>query len=269
MRGHGGDVPASATDRPEQLGLGVAVGPDEPAVGRDHVGRDDAVAGEPVAADHPAEAAPERISEHAHVRRGAGEVGEAVLAGGDRRAASTARPPRRARVAPAASISMPRIRSVFSEERVPAPVDRARVVAAGIERDARSRAPRRGGRSPRHRPPTPGRRRRRAAGRPPGSTPAARCPMSRRPASRRRHARRSPRSRSSTCDLITIGEAGSAPPDRLLVRPCPSRARRPRSSRRHGDGDPVVRRSSPSGGRIGCQRPSALMLSGHALETNS
>ena len=99
MRGHRADVAASAAERPEQLGLGVAVGADTPAVGGDHVRRDDAVAGEPVLADHPAEAATERVAEHADVRRRAGEIGEAVLAGRNREWLRRGRPPRRARVA--------------------------------------------------------------------------------------------------------------------------------------------------------------------------
>ena len=54
------------------------------AVGGDHLGRQDAVAGEPVLADHPADAAAEGVAEHADIGRGAGEVGEAVFAGCDR-----------------------------------------------------------------------------------------------------------------------------------------------------------------------------------------
>ena len=65
--GHGGDVPASSTDRPEQLRIRVAVDPDEPAVGRDYLRRDDAVTGEPELAHHPAQTAPERIAEDADV----------------------------------------------------------------------------------------------------------------------------------------------------------------------------------------------------------
>ena len=67
-RGDGADVPAATTEGPEQLGLGLAVRPDEPPVGRHHVRRDDAVAGEAERADHPAEATPERVAEHADVR---------------------------------------------------------------------------------------------------------------------------------------------------------------------------------------------------------
>ena len=91
----------------------------------------------PNAADHPAEPAPERVAEHADVRRRAGEVGEAVLAGRDgERLRQHARldpraPRRRVDLDPAHPLRL-------QEQRVPAPVDRAGVVAAGIERDAQA-----------------------------------------------------------------------------------------------------------------------------------
>ena len=136
-RGHGSDVAASAAERPEQLGLGVAVGADTPAVGGDHVSRDDAVAGEPEFPDHPTEAAPERVSEHPHVRRRAGEIGETVVAGCNRK--WFRQDPRLdARASPSHVDLDPAHPLRLHEQRVPAPVDRARVVAARIERDAQA-----------------------------------------------------------------------------------------------------------------------------------
>jgi hypothetical protein len=133
-RRHRRDVPASATERPEELRLRVPVRPDEAAVGGDDIGRDDRVAGQPERPDHPAEAAPERVAEHADVRGRAGEIRETVLArrDGQRPRERTgldmcAMPPRVDRD-PVHALGL-------EEQRVAAPVDRARVVAAGVERD--------------------------------------------------------------------------------------------------------------------------------------
>ena len=59
----------------------VAIGADEPPVGRDDVEGQDALAGEAVAAPEPAEPAADDVADDADVRRGAGEGREAVLGG--------------------------------------------------------------------------------------------------------------------------------------------------------------------------------------------
>ena len=132
---HGRDVAAAATDRPEEVGLVLLVDAEVPAVGGDHLGRDDAVAGEPERADHPAEAATERIAEHADVRRGPGQIGETVLASRDREwlREHPGLDPRASSVRVDLDAAHP---FRLQEQRVLAPVDGPRVVATGVERDA-------------------------------------------------------------------------------------------------------------------------------------
>ena len=77
------EAAAAAADRPEELGLVVAVGADEASVGGHELDGRDAVRGQAVAAREPAEAAAERVADHADVRRGAGEAREAVLGRGE------------------------------------------------------------------------------------------------------------------------------------------------------------------------------------------
>ena len=133
-RGHGAHVAAAAAQRPQQLGLRLAVGPHDPAVGEDDVRRDDRVAGEPVRASHPADPAAERIADDADVGRCAGEVGEAVLAGGVGEVAGED-----ARLEAGASgsrVDRDRPHPLrLEQDRVVGPGDRTRVVTAGVERD--------------------------------------------------------------------------------------------------------------------------------------
>ena len=133
-RGHRGDVPAPAAQRPEQLGLGVAVDAQPPAVGRHDLGGGDAVAREPVRADHPAQAAPQGIAQDADVGRRAGEVREPMLGRGvGERLRQDARLDPRA--AGAGVDGDPGHPLGLEEQRVGAPVDRPRVVAARVEGD--------------------------------------------------------------------------------------------------------------------------------------
>ena len=78
QRGDHAEVAAAAADRPEQLGLGVRVGPDQPAVGGDDLDRGDAVGGQAELAGVPADAAAERVADDADVGRGAVQGGEPV-----------------------------------------------------------------------------------------------------------------------------------------------------------------------------------------------
>jgi len=72
------EVAPAAADRPEQVGLVLGVRPHQPALGGDDVRGEDAVRREPVLAQHPAQAAAERVADHADVRRCASQEGEAV-----------------------------------------------------------------------------------------------------------------------------------------------------------------------------------------------
>ncbi|HLL85844.1 MAG TPA: hypothetical protein VK387_00870 [Thermoleophilaceae bacterium] len=72
-------LPPPPADRPEQIGLGLGVRAHEAAVRGDHVGREDAVAGEAVAAGEPPDAPAQRVSDDPHVRGGARERGQPVL----------------------------------------------------------------------------------------------------------------------------------------------------------------------------------------------
>ncbi|GAA2198532.1 hypothetical protein GCM10009849_11550 [Sinomonas flava] len=58
-RGHHAEVAATAAQGPEQVRLGFRAGPDEPAVGEDHVRGEEVVAGEPVLACQVADPAAE------------------------------------------------------------------------------------------------------------------------------------------------------------------------------------------------------------------
>ena len=81
-RGHHAEVAAAAAQRPEQVGIVVAVDPTEVAVGRHDLDRGHLVRLEAVLAAEPAEAAAQGIAGDADVGRGAGERGEPVLGGG-------------------------------------------------------------------------------------------------------------------------------------------------------------------------------------------
>ena len=104
------------------------------AVGEHHVRRHDAVAGEAVRPDHPADPAAERVAQDPDVGRGAREIREAVLAGG-----------RGERVGEDAGLDAGRSGGDvdgdpahplrLEQDRVRGPVDGARVVPAGVERD--------------------------------------------------------------------------------------------------------------------------------------
>ena len=88
-------------------------------------------------ANHPAKAATEGIAEYANVGRRTGEIGKGVLAGGDgkrlRQHACLDAGATRGRVDLDAAHPLP-----FDEQRVTLPIDRAGVVAAGIERDTKA-----------------------------------------------------------------------------------------------------------------------------------
>ena len=84
-----------------------------PAVRRNELDGEHAVRGQTVLADHPVEAAAERVADDADVRRRACEIRKAVLARRVRDLHSRALRPRPVRADPPTSISSPRIRSVF------------------------------------------------------------------------------------------------------------------------------------------------------------
>jgi hypothetical protein len=79
-----GEAPATAAQRPEELGVLVAAGAHEPAVGGDDLGGEQPVAGEAVAAAEPAQPAAERVADDADVGRGARERGQPGLGRGPR-----------------------------------------------------------------------------------------------------------------------------------------------------------------------------------------
>ena len=80
-RGDDAEATAAAAQRPEQVGLAVGVGAELAAVRGNHLGGPDAVGGQPVAADHPARAATERVAGHAHVGRRARQPRQPMLGG--------------------------------------------------------------------------------------------------------------------------------------------------------------------------------------------
>ena len=127
-------VPGAAAEPPEQLRLRVAVRVDERPVGEDHVRRDDAVAGQAVGPDHPADPAAERVAQQPDVGRGAREIREAVLARGrgegvrERAGLDAGRSGGDVDRDPAHPLGL-------EQDRVRGPVDGARVVPAGVERD--------------------------------------------------------------------------------------------------------------------------------------
>ena len=67
-RGHDAEAASAAPHRPEQLGLGVMVGPHEPAVGGDDLDRGDGVGRETSPPRQPTETARERAPHDTHVR---------------------------------------------------------------------------------------------------------------------------------------------------------------------------------------------------------
>ena len=77
------EAAAPAAQRPEEVGVLVAVGAQEGAVRRHDVDADDAVGGEPMLAREPADAAAERVADDADIRRGAVQRREPVLGRGD------------------------------------------------------------------------------------------------------------------------------------------------------------------------------------------
>jgi hypothetical protein len=78
-RGHDAVVPAAPAQCPEELGLVVGVGADQPAVGGDELDRGDGVRLHAVLARQPADAPEERVADDAHVRRRPVQPGEAQL----------------------------------------------------------------------------------------------------------------------------------------------------------------------------------------------
>jgi len=75
---------AAAAQRPEELGLGREVGPDQLAVRGHQLDRGEAVAREAVQPGEPAHAAVQRVGHHGRVAGLRGQRGEAVLGGGQR-----------------------------------------------------------------------------------------------------------------------------------------------------------------------------------------
>ena len=112
----------------------VFVGAEVSSVGRDELDRENAVRGQAVLADHPAEAAAERVAEDADVGRRARQIAETVLARGlGQGLAEDARLDARAlRLRVDLDSRHP---LGLQQQGVRAPVDRARVVAAPVERD--------------------------------------------------------------------------------------------------------------------------------------
>jgi hypothetical protein len=76
-RGDRGERAAAAAQRPEEVGLGAAVGADEAPVGGDDLDCQHALGGQAVAARQPADAAAERETDHADVGGGARQRCEA------------------------------------------------------------------------------------------------------------------------------------------------------------------------------------------------
>ena len=72
------EVPASASQRPEQVGVIVGRRPDDLALGRDHLGLHEVVDGEPVLAHQPANAAAQADAADAGVADDAARGGQAV-----------------------------------------------------------------------------------------------------------------------------------------------------------------------------------------------
>ena len=79
--GDDAEAPTAAADRPEEIGLVVAVGANLAAVRSHDLDGDDAVRGQAVTAGEPADTAAQRVPDHADVGRGAREAGETVLGG--------------------------------------------------------------------------------------------------------------------------------------------------------------------------------------------
>ena len=84
-RGDDAEVAAAAAQRPEELGLVVAVDAAQLAVGGDELDRGDAVRRQAVLAAVPADAAAERVADDADVRRRAVQRRQAELGGARRR----------------------------------------------------------------------------------------------------------------------------------------------------------------------------------------
>src|SRR3954447_2049234 len=136
-RGHDAEAAAAAAQRPEQLGLVVAVAAHEAAVGGDELDRDDAVRREAVPAREPAQAAAERVADDADVGGGARQRGEAVLG---RRAGDLG--PRDAGAGASAAAGDVDLdvaqRRRLDEDRALERRDRARVVARALRGDAQA-----------------------------------------------------------------------------------------------------------------------------------
>ena len=171
----GGDhaeVAAAAADGPEQVRVLTGRGPPHPAVGGDHLGRDQVVDAEPVFAGQPAHAAAQREPGHAGVADQPGGHGQPVGRAAASRSASSAPPPARARRAAGSTrpSSAGSGRSSGRRRRRPCPPGCARRRARPPPARARARSrwprprrqPKRTGRSPRD------------AGRSRRSTPGAR-----------------------------------------------------------------------------------------------
>ena len=90
------EVAAAAAQRPEEVGLALAVDSTQSPVGGHDLDRGHLVGADAVLAAEPREAAAERVADDADVRRGAGERGEAVLAPPRRPRSRSCRLPARA-----------------------------------------------------------------------------------------------------------------------------------------------------------------------------
>ena len=77
--GDRGEAAAAAAQRPEEVGLAVAVGANAAPVGQHGVDREDAVGGQAVRPPEPGQTAAERVTDDADVDRGPGQRRQAVL----------------------------------------------------------------------------------------------------------------------------------------------------------------------------------------------
>ena len=76
------EVAAAAPQRPQEVGVAVGTGDDLLAGGRDDLGPDEVVAGEPLEPGQPADPATKRQTGHARVAERAADDGQVVLPGG-------------------------------------------------------------------------------------------------------------------------------------------------------------------------------------------
>ena len=81
QRRHNAEVPAAPTQRPEDVGLVLAVGAQQLPVGSNDFGANHAVAREPVLPREPAVSTTQRVADDPDLGRGPGQTGEAPRRG--------------------------------------------------------------------------------------------------------------------------------------------------------------------------------------------